>query len=766
MASSQNVELEAAKFLHKLIQDSKDEPAKLATKLYVILQHMKSSGKEHSMPYQVISRAMETVINQHGLDIEALKSSRPPSGAGSSQIGTSQAVGVATDSRVGLPENVMPKMDSFASGRPPVAPISGAPDHYQGSAAQRSSQSFDHGSPSSLDSRSANSQSQDRRDTTNLDKPVNQKDGKKATSKRKRGDTLSPAEPHVDVPSHLDQRNTVNTRKGKMTKAESSELTNFNRVPSSSQMDHSPAFPGSMRTMQRTNLEGTTKIGNPVPSAANSKYPEDTEVSSAHIASGAHPKVYGGMGVATGAYPMTESVLASSMRHGGMLGHDSGSSTTSADEHKISQIDKHSSNSEMTMLRQGVPPRDMARSTVSESSGVPFKEHQLKQLRAQCLVFLAFRNGLAPKQLHLEIALGTNFSREGKDHTDQKGKSQSSNELGTSSGVMMPFGVLNNMRQADNNNSSGSPSAGKSLEAMSFSKGTESPVMMEDKGMLSEERKHLLAVKKVELEKQIQERAGAQASPATSFQQQDSSSTKGDVDNGNLQVGLSNRPSSVIGLNKQMNPEINGFTGFASSNEASKGPLQVSSLQHELPIERRENIANQFQNIVNTGGSRNHHSINHLTYALKEHWKPVPGAGIDPQGATLMKDADLLAKHVSSDGFRTVPVNDASRHDASFSTDPEGNGRLPPPKDTMSGRWIMDQQKKKLLVQQKWVQKQQKTKQKMTTCFLKLKENVSSSEDISAKTKSVIELKKLQLLDLQRRLRRYLVFLNLKWAYK
>lgn len=36
MASSQNVELEAAKFLHKLIQDSKDEPAKLATKLCVV----------------------------------------------------------------------------------------------------------------------------------------------------------------------------------------------------------------------------------------------------------------------------------------------------------------------------------------------------------------------------------------------------------------------------------------------------------------------------------------------------------------------------------------------------------------------------------------------------------------------------------------------------------------------------------------------------------------------------------------------------------
>lgn len=36
MANPQNVELEAAKFLQKLIQESKDEPSKLATKLYVV----------------------------------------------------------------------------------------------------------------------------------------------------------------------------------------------------------------------------------------------------------------------------------------------------------------------------------------------------------------------------------------------------------------------------------------------------------------------------------------------------------------------------------------------------------------------------------------------------------------------------------------------------------------------------------------------------------------------------------------------------------
>ncbi|KAL9277872.1 hypothetical protein ACSQ67_024884 [Phaseolus vulgaris] len=769
MASSQNVELEAAKFLHKLIQDSKDEPAKLATKLYVILQHMKSSGKEHSMPYQVISRAMETVISQHGLDIEALKSSRLPLTGGGPQIGSSsQPVNVTKDSRVGMVENEVSKMDPYASGRPPVAPSGGAPDYYQGSVAQRSSQSFDQGSPSSLDSRSANSQSQDRRDTANWDKQSNHKDGKKATTKRKRGDTSSPVELHVDSPQ-LDPRNTgVNARKGKMTKAESSdglpvksgELTNFNMAPNSGQMENISTLPGSMRTMLRANQEGhhllakqtdLTKIGNPMVRAPNSKYAEDSEVSSAHIASGkqqgVYAKIHGGMGIPAGASSMAEA-FSNSMQYGGAVERDGVNSTNLADGHKISQVGRQNSGSEMTMLRQGVPPRDTGKSTVPV---MPFKEQQLKQLRAQCLVFLAFRNGLAPKKLHLEIALGTAFSREDgsrKDLIDHKGKSQSFNESSNASGVMMPFGGPSNVRQTDKN-PSGSSSAGKIVEADSLSKGTESPRTMEDKGNLN--------VRKIDVERRIQERVTTQASSVTSSQQQDSSSTRGavvgnnhldDVDTSNIPVGRSNQ-SSVVGPNS--------WAGFAGANEASKGPPQISTIQHELPIiERRENIPSQFQNVGNNCGSRNH---NLSSFSLKEQWKSVPGTDSDPHGATMMKDGNVMIKHVSPDGFKTVPVDNASKHGISFPTEQDGNERLVAgdlphsPKYTMSERWIMDQQKKRLLIEQNWVQKQQKTKQRMATSFHKLKENVSSSEDISAKTKSVIELKKLQLLELQRRLR-------------
>lgn len=227
----------------------------------------------------------------------------------------------------------------------------------------------------------------------------------------------------------------------------------------------------------------------------------------------------------------------------------------------------------------------------------------------------------------------------GKDPIDHKGKSQSSSELGNSSGVMMPFGCLNNMRQSDSN-PSGPSSTGKTVEADSYSKGTESPRVMEDNGILSEERKHLLAAKKGEFEKQIQEKVAAQASLTTSFQQ-DSSSTRGslvvnnlldDVNDDNMLVLRSNHPSSVTGLNKQTNPEISGWTGFASPNEAAKGSPQPS----------------QFLNIVNNGGSRNHDP-----YSLKDHWKPIAGIDVHSQGAMMMQDTNSMIKYVSSGNSHT-----------------------------------------------------------------------------------------------------------------
>ncbi|CAN6551450.1 unnamed protein product [Malus baccata var. baccata] len=787
MASSHNVELEAAKFLHKLIQDSKDEPAKLATKLYVILQHMKSSGKEHSMPYQVISRAMETVINQHGLDIEALKSSRLPM-SGGTQTASSHAVAVAKDSKAGLTENEMSNMDKFSLSGPPVGPSSTGNDYYQGSAAHRSSQSFDHESPSSLDSRSANSQSQERRDTN---KQVNRKDGKKPTTKRKRGETSMPMEPHPENPQHLDTGNAaVNTRKGKTNKVEppagfsskGGETASFNIGLGGGQMEHFTSFSGSMRPLLRAKQEGqpsekqldVTNTTNSMSRALSSNHPEEMEVSSTHNAltkqqatsippihdtmgiwnqskagfpfeksqvprfssnvaipgnmsaeipmqqstspspgSSSFGKIQGGVPVASGSYQVAEPGFSSPINYSSTLAstgkvseHDGGNTNILADGNKTSQAGRQNSAVEMSMLRSAAL-RDSGKSPVhlaSGSPGMPFQEQQLKQLRAQCLVFLAFRNGLMPKKLHLEIALGNIFPKEGgntdgsrNEFVDHKGKAQFSNEPNIISDATTPYGRLSNERETDKM-LPGALSTGKFPETDSLFIETENPKMEEKNGpppdhfVLAEERNHLIGLQKPESEIQTHETTIS--------------------------------PASLT---------------IASQHPESSGARSGSTVNN--PLDNMENGHLQLGRVPNLSSSNvmgNQHTGNHpASFSLRDSWKPISGIGNDHHTAGASKDAHILPKHLYQGQLKNDNHTD-----------------LPPsPKYTMSEKWIMDKQKKKLLDEQTWILKQQKAKRKIATCFHKLKENVSSSEDISAKTKSVIELKKLQLLELQRRLR-------------
>ncbi|XP_061976127.1 chromatin structure-remodeling complex protein SYD-like isoform X2 [Populus nigra] len=814
--SSQNVELEAAKFLHKLIQDSKDEPAKLATKLYVILQHMKSSGKEHSMPYQVISRAMETVINQHGLDIEALRSSRLPL-TGGTQMGdsstaqyggSSQAVGVGKDSKAGLAENEISKVDPYASSRPPAGPSSAGHDYYQGSGTQRSSQSFDHESPSSLDTRSANSQSQER--------GANQKDSKKAVAKRKRGDSSLHLEMHVDNPQQLDPRNTiVNPRKGKMNKVDSpgsyavrgGENTSFNKVPSSGQLEVSSSYVsagqqqgGSLssahesltsRCMWNQNKAGLSLERSQVPrfssnavsGNATAEIPSQQSAISS-LGSSAFSKVHGGMPATSyPAGPMGEPGFAGLVQYGGsehqkhglakgavassaektsegffsanrvddfptslstgkILENDGGSSNMFAESNKIIQGGRQSSNSELTMIRS-TPPRDVGKSPVSQGSvspGMPFNEQQLRQLRAQCLVFLAFRNVLPPKKLHLDIALGNVVPKDGgtldgprKELTDHKGKAQSSNEPTNIPEVLMPCGRLNNAKEFDKV----LPGlGGRFLDENCASKEADKLKMMEDKSglpsdpsMLADERKYLYSTRKLDAEIQRQEAVESQAVFTTAMQQPDSargglplSNPVDSMGNAFLQVGKTDHASSATFINKQAIPEAVSWTRIGSQSQPS------GSIQLGLVPDRKDNAPSQFHILGNSNASDDSKFEFQTRYAL--------------------------------DACKVVSVDVSLRNDISFTTEQDDDDKSaastdspPSPKYTMLEKWIMDQQRKKLLTEQGWVLKQQKTKQRIATCFDKLKETVSSSEDISAKTKIVIELKKLQLLELQRRLR-------------
>ncbi|EEF45471.1 chromatin structure-remodeling complex protein SYD [Ricinus communis] len=778
MTSSQpshNVELEAAKFLQKLIRDSTDEPEKLATKLYVILDHMKRSGKEHSLPYQVISRAMETVISQHGLDVEALIS-RLASTDGTQlgdSAGSSQAAGVAQDSKVGLAENEISESDPFASSRPPVGPSGAGQDYYQGPGTHRSSQSFDHESPSSLDTRSANSQSQER--------GANQKDGKKAAAKRKRGDSSLPSESHTDNPQQHDARSgVVNQRKAKTNKIDSAgsfparggENAGFNMVPGSCHLDvssaHIPAgqqgvsLPSAHENLSSRTAWNQNKTGLPLERSQVPRFSSNSlsgnmmaevplqQPTTSSLGAGPISKVHGGMPIISSSYSMGELGFSGQvpfgssefLKHGlakgsvsspsektmeahfsptnrvddlppslstGRMENDGGSSNIFADANKIIQGGRQNNNSEMTMLR-GTTPRDMGKFVVSQP-GNPFKDQQLKQLRAQCLVFLAFRNGLVPKKLHLELALGNIFPKDGsnsegprRELIDHRGKAQSPLEPTSIPEVSMPFGRLNNAKESDGV-SPGTSCTGRFLDGNSLSK--ECDKKMEDRNaqptdvsVHMDEKKHLFATRRLEAEIQSQDKVESQALFTTAMQQPDSarsglasSNPMHSIENGHLQAGRGDLAASVMNINKQVNPDAISWTGIGNHKEA-RGSLPSTAVQHELVPDRKDNCPRQFQS----------------------------------RGGSNISEQDEEDKSASSDS-------------------------PPSPKYTMSEKWIMDQQKKKLLVEQNWVLKQQKTKQRIATCFAKLKETVNSSEDICAKTKSVIELKKLQLLELQRRLR-------------
>lgn len=235
---------------------------------------------------------METVISQHGLDIEALKSSRH-SLSTSPQMGdcttsqhtgrnllyiclfeeflhhsksfnqlwmwlffaeSFQAAGMSTSTNTGMAEQDMSKSSTLASGKAVVGPSSGGHEYYQGSLTHRSNQSFNQESPSSLETRSANSQSQERRDSVSYSKQGNQKDGKKVDPKRKRGDSSTVMESHAEDLQKLDNNNLVNPRKGKMSKVDASgflvrgaDQANFNIAQGTSQMEH---LPSSLRLKQ------------------------------------------------------------------------------------------------------------------------------------------------------------------------------------------------------------------------------------------------------------------------------------------------------------------------------------------------------------------------------------------------------------------------------------------------------------------------------------------------------------------------------------
>lgn len=135
----------------------------------------------------------------------------PPSFLGFSQIG-----GAPQESKSGLIETDSFRTEAFSSGRLPAGPSSVANDTYPGSAPNRSAISFDHESPSSIDTRSADSTSHERLDASSWEQQATKKDSRRSSAKRKRP-VSSATDAHMGDSHQLDAHNCVgDARKGKL----------------------------------------------------------------------------------------------------------------------------------------------------------------------------------------------------------------------------------------------------------------------------------------------------------------------------------------------------------------------------------------------------------------------------------------------------------------------------------------------------------------------------------------------------------------------
>ncbi|KAF5182012.1 chromatin structure-remodeling complex protein SYD-like [Thalictrum thalictroides] len=282
-----------------------------------------------------------------------------------------------------------------------------------------------------------------------------------------------------------------------------------------------------------------------------------------------------------------------------------------------------------------------------------------------------------------------------------------------------------------------------------------------DPAALIEERKWLLAGRnKSESETETQETPELQVEPEA-LSERISSEDNQEKDE---LVGRGNHSDfSVLGMNKQLKPYMTSVAGGQESLPASM--LKHEKVNNKMDISVRDMENKLFKSQYPVVQGNEHFSKYHSGIALKEHGDPMTEKDIEKS-----RDGNVLLPIVSrgesivSSSYANPFFDDElnNRNSVSIlrnSTEKEEENQSvsmnisPSPKYTTSEKWILDHKKRKHLDEQSWKVKQKKTEERIAVCFEKLKETVSSSENTSAKTKSVIELKKLQLLQLQRRLR-------------
>lgn len=162
---------------------------------------------------------------------------------------------------------------------------------------------------------------------------------------------------------------------------------------------------------------------------------------------------------------------------------------------------------------------------------------------------------------------------------------------------------------------SGALPAGRFSEADSLTKEAEKFKMMEVKNgpppnlsLVAEERKHLLATRKLETDIHGQEAVESRAFSMMASQQPDSATRRGgstvsntldDMENGHLCSGKADQAFPMMCTNKHVNPEMSSWSAISNHNEVPTASLAASTFQHEMR-ERKDNVPSQLHSPGNS----------------------------------------------------------------------------------------------------------------------------------------------------------------------
>lgn len=152
----------------------------------------------------------------------------------------------------------------------------------------------------------------------------------------------------------------------------------------------------------------------------------------------------------------------------------------------------------------------------------------------------------------------------------------------------------------------------------------------------------------------MREKINSQTCLSTASHPPDFSGARGGLTTNNPVEDVENNNhlnTAAVGMSKPINPETVSWTGIGSTNEVSRGSLPAFTSQHELVVDRKNNVSSQLHVVRNNSGLGSQHIDNQSSFSMGERWKPISGTYDGYHTVIPSRDASVLPNLASHGEF-------------------------------------------------------------------------------------------------------------------